>query len=203
MARNLPLLLLLAATLPVAAFAQEGVPPSDSEPAPAAEPPPPSAQPPPAPATPSVAAPTPAGQWVYTEQYGWLWMPYDSTYTRAPADAEPYMFVYGPTLGWAWVAAPWVWGWGPIPYFGVYDGVRFSWWGHGWGPTWRIHRPFAFRDDYPYPLRHRPTFRHAPTFRHPSFRSPRRFDREGFGQGRPPRPAPRVEHGGRRGWDRR
>jgi hypothetical protein len=205
MARILRLLLLLASALPVAAFAQEDIPPSDSQELPAAEPP---TQPPPAPATPSLEAPAPAGQWVYTEQYGWIWMPYDAAYTRAPSDGEPYMFVYGPELGWTWVAAPWVWGWGPIPYFGVYGGVRFSWWGHGWGPGWRVHRPFAFRHRYPYPLHYRPFFRHAPGFGHPSFRSPHRpperFERGGRDQGRPARPARRPERGGRdHGWDHR
>lgn len=79
---------------------------------------------------------TPPGQWVYTQQYGWLWMPYGDGYTHVPQDdsGQPYMYVYGPALGWSWVVAPWVWGWGPYPYYGVYGPWRFAW--YGWGPRW-------------------------------------------------------------------
>src|SRR5512138_1067308 len=50
-------------------------PPSESPPAPPSEnPPAPQAQ---AQAPSSV----PPGQWVYTEQYGWIWMPYADAYT--------------------------------------------------------------------------------------------------------------------------
>ncbi len=79
---------------------------------------------------------TPPGQWVYTQQYGWLWMPYGEAFTQVPQDdqGQPYMYVYGPSLGWSWVVAPWVWGWGPYPYYGVY-GPSHYWW-YGWGPRW-------------------------------------------------------------------
>ena len=46
-------------------------------------------------------------------------------------DAYPYEYVYRPTLGWAWVAAPWVWDFGPRVYFSV--GPRYFHW---------YHRPF-------------------------------------------------------------
>jgi hypothetical protein len=84
---------------------------------------------------PSVSvAPGPAsGQWVYTSQYGWVWMPYGSAYTYAPAGAYPDMYVYFPSYGWRWVVAPWVWGIGPRPYFGVYGWARYGWYGHGFG----------------------------------------------------------------------
>ncbi len=155
--------LLLSLLTPAAALGAE--PSSPAQPAPQAEappdasvPPPPEAQPPAPPAqaeaSPPIQAPparaAPDGQWVYTAQYGWVWMPYDRGYVRAPPDGEPYMFVYGPTLGWTWVAAPWVWGWGPVPRFGVWSGVGFFWWGHGWGPGWHAWRPLAFRHGYPY-----------------------------------------------------
>ena len=78
------------------------------------------------PVAPSAAAPW-AGQWVYTSQYGWVWMPYGSGYTVATAGDEPEMYLYAPAFGWRWVVAPWVWGLGPRPYFGVFGWARFGW----------------------------------------------------------------------------
>jgi hypothetical protein len=135
----------------VAAPAEPMPPPTaqDTSPAPSAAPAwnAPSAQ---APAQDSQSAPT--GQWVHTDQYGWIWMPYGSSYSYAPADGsgEPYMYVYYPVVGWSWVVAPWLWGWGPLPYFGVYGGLRFAWYGHGWGLGWRGFRPVAFRNGVPF-----------------------------------------------------
>jgi hypothetical protein len=81
-----------------------------------------------------VPPPSPSGQWVYTSQYGWIWMPYGEAYTYAPAGgAAPDMYVYYPAFGWTWVVAPWVWGLGPRPYFGVYGWTRFAWYGRGFG----------------------------------------------------------------------
>jgi hypothetical protein len=107
------------------------------------------------------AAGLPAGQWVYTDQYGWVWMPYSDAYTYAPADGygEPYMYVYYPAYGWSWVVAPWVWGWGPWPFFGVGGPWHFGWYGHGWWRSpWHWHyapavgyhglRPAPFRAGY-------------------------------------------------------
>lgn len=101
-------------------------------------PPPPDTLPPPPPAQAQAPAPqaAPAGQWVYTAQYGWVWMPYGDAYTYVPPSGygEPYEFVYAPVYGWTWVVAPWVWGWGPWPHFGTFGPGRFAWFGHGW---WR------------------------------------------------------------------
>ncbi len=116
----------LSALLPAFAVAQDYDDEGDiSVPAPAAESPP-------AP-EPSV----PAGEWVNTEQYGWVWMPYGDDYTSVPDDGygAPYMYVYYPSYGWTWLAAPWVWGLGPWPVFGVYGPVHFGWYGHGWWRT--------------------------------------------------------------------
>jgi hypothetical protein len=115
--------------------AEEGAPSERS--------PPPSEQPPSEPESVASSAAAPAGQWVYTAQYGWVWMPYSAAYVYAPTTvAQPYMFLYGPEFGWAWVGAPWVWGWGPSPHFGLHGGFRFGWrypgyaWS-GWGhPRW-------------------------------------------------------------------
>src|SRR5882672_1790514 len=65
------------------------VTPDDAEaPAPALQPP--NAQPPPPPAAPPAvqqqvqpapqAQVAPGGQWVHTQQYGWVWMPYGNQY---------------------------------------------------------------------------------------------------------------------------
>jgi len=33
-------------------------------------------------------------------------------------------------VGWAWVSAPWLWGWGPALHFGVHGGGHYGWRGH-------------------------------------------------------------------------
>src|SRR5713101_5630998 len=85
----------------------------------------------------AAAQPQPAGtgQWVFTNQYGWVWLPYGAQYTYEPTveGAYPYSYVYYPTYGWTWAVSPWVWGWGPSPYFG-YWGPRYFGWYHG--PGW-------------------------------------------------------------------
>jgi hypothetical protein len=124
--------------------------PVQMPPAPPAEPPPPpveNTQPPAQQVTAPVSAPQPqqqiaGGQWVYTSQYGWIWMPYGTQYTYEGAgdnQAQPYSYVYYPTYGWTWLVAPWVWGWGSYPYFGIGGSWRFAWYrglyeaGYGWG----------------------------------------------------------------------
>jgi hypothetical protein len=108
----------------------------------------------------------PAGQWVYTQQYGWIWMPYGSAYTYvAPGYDYPYQYAWQVGIGWTWFAAPWVVGWGPWPFFGVAGAVGFAWYGWGW---WRY--PYAhFPYRYPYggygfrgvPPPYRPGYRYA------------------------------------------
>jgi hypothetical protein len=118
--------------------------------------PPPGAPPPPPPsqvaapwagdqAPPPPATGTPDGQWVYTQQYGWVWMAYDDLYTWAPPNGsgEPLEYVYYPSYGWEWVAAPWVWGIGPWPYFGRPAPNRFAWYQHGW---WRSPRRWHYAE---------------------------------------------------------
>ncbi len=91
---------------------------------------------PPIPDTPVPVAPAPAppaGQWVYTTQYGWVWLPYAQNYTYVnPAADTAYMYVYYPAYGWSWVASPWVLGIGPVPYWGVHGRVGFVWYSHPW-----------------------------------------------------------------------
>ncbi|MBS2029337.1 MAG: hypothetical protein JST54_15655 [Deltaproteobacteria bacterium] len=137
---------LAALSLGRAAFAEAG--PTDEQAAqpPEAEPeglpPPPEAQPTPPPDAPTaVAAPAEAGpaapatgQWVYTGQYGWVWMPYGQQYTYVPADTQlyPYSYVYYPVYGWRWVVAPWVYGWGPAPYWGAWGPRYYVWYSRPW-----------------------------------------------------------------------
>lgn len=82
------------------------------------------------------------GQWVFTAQYGWVFMPYGEQYVDRGQSAHvqaPFAFVYCPNDGWGWVEAPWLWGWGSYPYFGASDPNRLSWYrwlydgGFGWG----------------------------------------------------------------------
>jgi hypothetical protein len=108
-------------------------------------PPPPRAQPmeahpqgggqvPPAPPPPQAApAAAPSGQWTYTQQYGWLWMPYDQSYTHVADDsALAYEYVWYPGYGWSWVVAPWVLGLGVTPFWGSLGPVHFAWYAHPW-----------------------------------------------------------------------
>src|SRR3569623_1954296 len=115
-------------------------------PAPGAPPPPAQKQMAPAPQVQVQIAPQPAqpasnGQWVYTEQYGWVWMPYGNQYTYEGTayGSEPYSYVYYPSYGWMWLASPWVWGWAAYPYFGVVGPWHYGWYrglrgaGYHWG----------------------------------------------------------------------
>jgi len=61
-----------------------------------------------------------SGQWVYTDQYGWVWIPYAREYTYVASEGYPYSYVYYPSYGWMWLYSPWVFGWGPGPYWGIY-----------------------------------------------------------------------------------
>jgi hypothetical protein len=83
---------------------------------------------------PPVQGPASTGQWVYTSEYGWVWMPYGSAYTYVPPDdSTPSMYVYYPDFGWCWLIAPWLWGLGPAPFFGVLGPRWYGWYGHGLG----------------------------------------------------------------------
>jgi hypothetical protein len=139
MNRYFATLMLLAVATPALAQVPEAAQ-QGGVPAPEMTPPPPPASPgPPVETAPpleqeQVSAPPASGQWVYTGQYGWVWMPYGAGYTYLPAGGSvPDMYVYYPSFGWCWVVAPWVWGLGPRPFFGVYGFARFGWYGRGFG----------------------------------------------------------------------
>jgi hypothetical protein len=124
-------------------------------PAPQEPPPPPqSSYPPPPPHTQplepaqvTAGAPTappqaaaPHGQWVYTKQYGWVWMSYDDGYTQVVPDAAlAYQYVFYPAFGWRWVVAPWVLGFGVAPYWGHLGPTHFHWYAH---PRFVAPRPY-------------------------------------------------------------
>ena len=140
-----------AATAPPApgAAAEPFGPAQPTSPEPGTMPPPPPAAAPAPPSPSSQLSPSdvPSGQWTFTQQYGWVWMPYGAAYTFTPdyENGDPYMYVYYPSAGWTWVTAPWLWGWGPMPFVGVSGGVNFVWYGHGWGRRWHGVRPRHYR----------------------------------------------------------
>jgi hypothetical protein len=141
----------------VAVADQPTMPPGQAQPAgavPRAVPPPPPYTNPPAPAAqpleahqqatpappPNAGAATPSGQWTYTQQYGWLWMPYDQRFTYVVDDAAlAYEYVWYPTFGWTWVTAPWVLGFGVTPYWGAYGPGHFAWYAHPWFTVGTTH----------------------------------------------------------------
>ena len=111
-------------------------PPDMQPPMPPGQPPPPpvqaqaQAQPPTQQASMPAQAPQPGvgGQWVYTDQYGWVWMPYGDQYTYEGTSTTPphipmstiqlRLDVAGGSVGL---------GWGAYPYFGVRGAVGFGW----------------------------------------------------------------------------
>ena len=146
-----PLALLLLLGAPAArAQAESGTASETTNPPPAVAPPssPPQTAipaPPPPPQGPSAAqTPAPAvpdGQWTYTSQYGWLWIPYGQPYTYVYTGSDvSYEYVYYPAFGWCWVSSPWVFGIGPSPYWGVHGRVGFAWYAHPWFQSRFVHR---------------------------------------------------------------
>jgi len=125
------------------ASAQQQPAPQPPPPAPAqaqnAAPPPPSPPPQaaPSPAPQGEAAPPPSqwvvsaanGQWVFTSDYGWIWVPAGAS-TRI-VGGVPYSYLYTPASGWTWYVSPW----GPGRYhYGVW--VRHAWHPAGWHGAW-------------------------------------------------------------------
>ena len=139
--------LLFSFVLAAPALAQTEPPPPPPDEVQPTAPPPASQPPPPPPSAPPTAqpieppqvtantAPAPSsvpGEWVYTAQYGWVWMPYDQQYTHViDTSGVAYMFVYYPAFGWRWVLSPWVFGLGPWPHF-IHGPGHFAWYAHPW-----------------------------------------------------------------------
>jgi hypothetical protein len=143
-------LAIVAAAVPCLAQSAPPPPPADemAPPPPTAAPdnlpPPPSASIPPpsvsAPAAQPLPPPPPRqGEWTYTAQYGWVWMPYGRRYTYVVDGTDTAsMFVFYPHYGWRWVAAPWVVGIGPIPRWGPRGPGRFAFYAHPWFHSRRV-----------------------------------------------------------------
>jgi hypothetical protein len=143
--RKTTILALSLLLLPVVASAQSyGPPPPPDEAQQAETTPPPDGEPdapPPAPPSGNVYAQQPpappAGQWVYTPQYGWVWMPYGQQYVDA---YSPRQYVYSVRFGWSWVAAPWLVGPGVHLWFGRLGPSRFGWYrGYGRYYSYRVY----------------------------------------------------------------
>ena len=149
-----------------------------------------------APATPTFApqaeranVPPIDGQWVFTAQYGWIWMPFGPQFVFVPpGGAPPQMFVFYPAVGWRWVVAPWIWGLGPQPYWGVHGTGWFPWWGRGFGRWYGFGPRYVGWGGRYYWRGGRWV---APPRRYPAprvvARSPQRFPPHGWRRPRPPR----------------
>ncbi len=88
--------------------------------------------PPAAPTTPPTTE-VPAGQWVYTQQYGWVYAPYAQAYTYvAPDAAVAQSYVWRVGIGWGWLLSPWIFSIGPRPYWGAYGPRYYAWHARPW-----------------------------------------------------------------------
>lgn len=129
MTKAIPSFLGLAITLGASTALAESNPPVPTTPPPATQP-----------------APTATGQWVYTAQHGWIWIPYGQSYTYVTADSSlAYEYVYYPAFGWHWVLSPWVLGVGPAPFWGVHGYGRFAWHAHPWFGAHRYYGGGGYR----------------------------------------------------------
>lgn len=76
-------------------------------------------------------------------------MPHGDEYIYTPVNenGEPYEYIYYPSRGWMWVAAPWIWGVGPLPFFGRFGPWHFHWYR---GPAYHMQVPNRphFRGSY-------------------------------------------------------
>ncbi len=78
----------------------------------------------------------PTGQWVFTTEYGWIWVPAGAT--SAAEEGVPYSYLYTPTYGWNWYISPWGAG---AYHYGVW--VRRPWHPVGWRGGW-VAGPHVF-----------------------------------------------------------
>lgn len=120
-------LILLAGTN---AVAQDAPPATEEGPPVQTAPPAPPQDQTQAPVQPTSPAPQAGGQWAYTAQYGWVWVPSDASTTTV--EDQPYAYLYTPSYGWTWYASPWGFG---VPYF---HGPRV------WGHPYFGARPFGY-----------------------------------------------------------
>jgi hypothetical protein len=83
--------------------------------------------------------PYPGGQWVYTTDYGWTWVPAGSATTAV--EGVPYAYMYTASFGWTWYLSPW--GWGPYHY-------------GGWVTHPYYHYPYAYHPYAYHPYAYHP-----------------------------------------------
>lgn len=90
----------------------------------------------------------PEGQWVYTADYGWIWVP--SNVSTSEVEGVPYVYLWTRSYGWTWYVSPW----GPGPYrYGVW--VRHPWHPVGWHGGWVAHPRVVVRiGGHPHPVGH-------------------------------------------------
>jgi hypothetical protein len=73
------------------------------------------------------------GQWVYTSDYGWVWVPNGASSTLV--DGVPYAHLYTRGHGWTWYVSPW--GFGTYRYG---EWVTHPWRPNGWHDSdWVAH----------------------------------------------------------------
>ncbi len=83
------------------------------------------APPPPTPAPPAYTR----GEWVHTDESGWLWVP--SGAMTVEDEGVPYAYMYTPAYGWSWYFSPWGAG---AYYRGAW--VRHPWHPRHWDGVW-------------------------------------------------------------------
>jgi hypothetical protein len=69
------------------------------------------------------------GSWVYTLEYGRIWVPYanEHTYGGMAAAASPYWYSYRPLYERLWLAEPWLWSLDVQPDFGPLGPSGLEW----------------------------------------------------------------------------
>jgi hypothetical protein len=131
--------------------------PAPSTAAPSQMPPAPPSNPGQPPGVASAASPAPQviapstsnGQWTYTRQYGWVYLPYSQSYTYVTPDGGiAYEYAYYPASGWGWVEAPWVLGFGPRPFWGYHGYGHFAWYAHPWFHAGVYRGAYGYRGGY-------------------------------------------------------
>jgi hypothetical protein len=88
----------------------------------------------------ALVVPMPSGQWVFTQEYGWMWLPHDQMYAQVVENSHSrfgyssvaYEYAYYPAFGWRWVVAPWILRFGAVPYWGALGPAHFAWYAHPW-----------------------------------------------------------------------
>jgi hypothetical protein len=175
---------------PRAAFAQEATEAPPAPPPPPTEAPPsPQAQAPQDQPDVQQSAPSAGGQWVYSQTYGWIWVPGGTT--SYSVNSEPYVYLYTPSYGWTWYASPW--GWGPF-FVGPWVHRAFVphvWFGSHWGAPPAVHYGGFGGAHYHYgpafhgaPAYHSaPAFHGAPTYHAPAVHAPAAHGGYGGGHG--------------------